>query len=112
MDKKHTREELADLVKKRLAETGIDPKTKTIGYDPENEEGVIPNHVLHQYDPKDVLCVAADNGFMIAQCSFGDKYKANGAWIEPDKELLNLLVSYSPLSHSLCPDCVKKYYPD
>lgn len=69
-------------------------------------DSIIPEHILHQYDPHDVLEVAVDNGCIIAACcSDGEKYRANGVWLKPSPEMKERLRSYHNISHSYCPDC-------
>lgn len=103
MKAKYDLEELKELVAVTLDGTGIDPASERI-------DTLIPDGILHQYNPKDVLKAAVSSGLMIAQCSFRDQYRANGVWMKPDAELEKYLAGYKRLSHTLCPDCLRDKY--
>jgi hypothetical protein len=103
MEKRYTKQELSTLVAVTLDGTRIDPKTSKI-------DKVIPDSILYQYDPDDVLEVAADYGFMIVKCCMGNEYKANGVWREPNSLALEFKLSrHKQLSHTYCPLCEERY---
>jgi hypothetical protein len=71
---------------------------------------VIPDSILHKYDPKDVLEVACDAGFMIVQCCNSDRYKANGVWVKPDERLKDKLLRHNKnYSDTFCPPCESRF---
>jgi len=95
----HTKEELGKLVAVTLDVTGINPQKVFI-------DKVIPDCVLHDFKPLDVLAAAEENGFIIDQCYLcHESYKANGVWIKPELPFALELSRHQSLSHGQCDNC-------
>jgi hypothetical protein len=102
MDAQYTKQELAVLVDVTLDGTGICPSSEFI-------DRVIPDTILHQYDPQNVVEVAHDKGFRIVECCMGPEYKADGIWIKPDERLSYKLHGNKGTSHGFCPEHEREF---
>ena len=101
MNTQYTKQELAELIDVILDGTKINPSSEFI-YE------LIPDRILHQYTPQDIVEVANDKGFKITKCSIGQEYKANGVWVKPDERLSFKLNENKGVSHGLCPEHEKE----
>ena len=101
MNAQYTKQELAELVDVTLDGTGINPENELI-------DRIIPDIILHQYAPQDVIEVANDKGFRIVKCSMCEEYKANGVWVKPDENLRSRLYENKRASHGFCPEHEKE----
>jgi len=67
---------------------------------------IIPQDIVHQYSPQDVLSAAFTSGCLITRCCHDhNQYKANGVWLEAPPELAPQLKEYPNLSEGYCPAC-------
>lgn len=82
--------------------TKIDPRWKSI-------DGVIPDSMLHEYDDKDVLRVAVRYGFIVWKCPTDRSFKANGKWIEVDRDTADEISRQGNLNHATCDRCYSSY---
>ncbi len=90
------------LVDVTLSGTGICPSSTFI-------DRIIPDIILHDYDPKYVVDVADDRGFGITKCCMGPEYKANGVWVKPDERLSSKLYGNKGISHGFCPEHEREF---
>jgi hypothetical protein len=101
MEQIFTRQDLAALVQVVLDGTGIDPEKTRI-------DCVMPDVILSQYDPKDVVEVAVDNRFVAELCPTCLAVRVNGKWIPAEKDLVNR-ASAQGRFHSTCDRCYAGY---
>ncbi len=99
----HTKRELERLVAVTLDRTGIDPTRTRI-------DCVVPDSILDEYDPKDVVEVALDKGFVAELCTLCPSLKVNGKWVPVEADLLKKASSKGRSKfHSTCNSCYSQY---
>ena len=103
MKAQHTKDELETLVSVTLDRTGINPLKTRI-------DKVIPDIILNDYAPKDVVEVALEHGFTAEICTSCSSVRVNGKWVPVEADLEKQASEQSSRFHSTCNRCYSQNY--